>query len=469
MRLAAGAAVLVLVGSLLIAQPVAADTIPASPSPDPSSSPTASPSASPSPSPSDAAGPPASPSPSPSDTPSPSLSVSPSPDPNQPLYDHLKSRLSGDLAAALADQQRLSAALDAGRLREQALYDQVDAASARVADLEDEIAQLDDQITTTQDRVDAERSQVATLARSMYRRPSNWLVVLARAKSVQDALVESADLIVAGQRAHALQTRLEADLAKLNSDRAARQDDLDRENATVDALNAAVSQLDSELSLQDDISNQLLDLSSQMQDAIGQLRDQSPADASALVALLEEQQKNLAEAEAQQAWSVAAAGSGRLQAHGLLPAGAAPAGLVLAWPMPGAPISQPFGPSSLVLEPPLGSYAHFHTGVDFADPAGTPVQAVADGIVVAAATGRIGYGNYIVIAHGHGIETLYGHLDALAVAVGDNVTQGQVIGFEGSTGFSTGPHLHFEVRVDGQFVDPLVYLLPELAAALRDR
>jgi murein DD-endopeptidase MepM/ murein hydrolase activator NlpD len=62
-----------------------------------------------------------------------------------------------------------------------------------------------------------------------------------------------------------------------------------------------------------------------------------------------------------------------------------------------------------------------------------------------------------VVAHGHGVETLYGHLDALAVSVGDAVVVGQVIGFEGSTGFSTGPHLHFEVRVNGQFVDPLLY------------
>jgi murein DD-endopeptidase MepM/ murein hydrolase activator NlpD len=297
----------------------------------------------------------------------------------------------------------------------------------------------------------------------MYRRPTNWLVILARAKSLQDALVESADLVVAGQRAHALQTHLEADLAKLNTDRAARQDDLDRENATVDALNAAVTQLDDQLSVQDDISNQLLDLTSQMEDAVTQLQDQSPADAQALVTLLEGQQKSLAEAEAQQAWSQAAAGSGRLQVHGLLPAGAAPAGLRLAWPMPGAPISQPFGPTSLVLEPPLGPYPHFHTGLDLADPAGTPVQAAGDGIVVAAATGRVGYGNYIVIAHGHGVETLYGHLDALVVEVGDSVVMGQVIGFEGSTGFSTGPHLHFEVRVDGQFVDPLVYLTPHAA------
>jgi murein DD-endopeptidase MepM/ murein hydrolase activator NlpD len=343
-------------------------------------------------------------------------------------------------------------------VREQALYDQVDAATARVADLQEKIAQLDDQITATQDRIDAERSQVASLAGSMYRRPTNWLIVLARAKSVQDALVESADLVVAGQRAHALQARLEADLAKLNAERGARQDDLDRENATVDALNLAVTQLNARLSLQDDISNQLLDLTSRMEDAIAQLQDQSPSDAPALVALLEDQQKSLAQAQSQEAWSLAAAGSGSLQVRGLLPAGKAPAGLKLAWPMPGSPISQPFGPSTLVLEPPLGPYPHFHTGVDFADPAGTPVQAAGGGIVVAAATGRIGYGNYVVVAHGHGVETLYGHLDGLGVAVGDSVVAGQVIGFEGSTGFSTGPHLHFEVRVNGNPVDPMPYL-----------
>ena len=84
--------------------------------------------------------------------------------------------------------------------------------------------------------------------------------------------------------------------------------------------------------------------------------------------------------------------------------------------------------------------------------------------MVAAATGRIGYGNYIVIAHGRGVETLYGHLDALAVRIGDKVGQGRVIGFEGSSGFSTGPHLHFEVRVDNQFLDPLLYLRTTLPA-----
>ncbi len=73
----------------------------------------------------------------------------------------------------------------------------------------------------------------------------------------------------------------------------------------------------------------------------------------------------------------------------------------------------------------------------------------------------------MIIAHGQGVETLYGHLDALTVAAGDKLVQGQVVGFEGSTGFSTGPHLHFEVRVDGQFVDPLVYLLPQPAPGVR--
>ena len=225
-----------------------------------------------------------------------------------------------------------------------------------------------------------------------------------------------------------------------------------------------MTQLDDQLSIQDDISNQLLDLAGQMQGRGRAVAGPGAGRRSRPVALLEDQQRNLAEAEAQQAWSMAAAGSGSLQLRGLLPGARRRPASRSPGRCAGAPISQPFGPTSLVLEPPLGPYPHFHTGVDFADPFGTPVQAAADGIVVAAATGRIGYGNYIIVAHGHGVETLYGHLDALAVAVGDSVIQGQVIGFEGSTGFSTGPHLHFEVRVDGQFVDPLVYLLPQAAA-----
>ena len=99
-----------------------------------------------------------------------------------------------------------------------------------------------------------------------------------------------------------------------------------------------------------------------------------------------------------------------------------------------------------------------HSGLDLAAPSGTPVQAAAPGYVAFAKTGRL-YGNYVMIINGNGIATLYAHLSRIDVKTDEFVGRGDVIGLVGSTGFSTGPHLHFEVRLDGIPVDPLGYLV----------
>jgi murein DD-endopeptidase MepM/ murein hydrolase activator NlpD len=138
----------------------------------------------------------------------------------------------------------------------------------------------------------------------------------------------------------------------------------------------------------------------------------------------------------------------------------------LLWPCAG-PITQGFGPTSFSFEFPYVyqgvSYPHFHTGIDIGVGLGTPVAAAADGVVVLAGTnvvgGRVvGYGTYVVIAHGGGLYTLYGHLSRLDVSAGERVRAGQQIGLSGSTGNSTGPHLHFEVRRGVEPVDPMPYL-----------
>ena len=98
-----------------------------------------------------------------------------------------------------------------------------------------------------------------------------------------------------------------------------------------------------------------------------------------------------------------------------------------------------------------------HNGVDLAAPTGTPVYATADGIV-GRADWFSSYGLYISIDHGGEIETRYAHLSRLAVAAGDRVEAGDVIGYVGSTGRSTGPHLHYEVRIDGVAVNPIPYM-----------
>src|SRR5205085_9869992 len=95
-----------------------------------------------------------------------------------------------------------------------------------------------------------------------------------------------------------------------------------------------------------------------------------------------------------------------------------------------------------------------HTGVDLAAPTGTPIHAAGDGRVIFSGY-RGGYGNCIIIDHGGGTATLYGHCSRLYAGVGRTVRAGDVIAAVGSTGFSTGPHCHFEVRINGRPVNPL--------------
>lgn len=109
--------------------------------------------------------------------------------------------------------------------------------------------------------------------------------------------------------------------------------------------------------------------------------------------------------------------------------------------------SNPFGGSSI----------EFHKGQDIAAPTGTPVNVTADGVVVVAGW-RKGYGNGIYVDHGNGIMTRYGHLSRIDVVVGQIVKRGDHLGLVGSTGRSTGPHLHYEVRINGEATNPLPYL-----------
>jgi murein DD-endopeptidase MepM/ murein hydrolase activator NlpD len=122
-------------------------------------------------------------------------------------------------------------------------------------------------------------------------------------------------------------------------------------------------------------------------------------------------------------------------------------------PIPGAPLGSPFG----LRNDPLGGGAGFHPGVDLDATSGTPIHAAGAGIVVVAGDCG-GYGNCVVIDHGSSLATLYGHQSGVLVQVGEHVDAGQTIGLVGSTGMSTGPHLHFEVRLHGLPIDPMLAL-----------
>jgi murein DD-endopeptidase MepM/ murein hydrolase activator NlpD len=107
---------------------------------------------------------------------------------------------------------------------------------------------------------------------------------------------------------------------------------------------------------------------------------------------------------------------------------------------------------------PFRHGAAFHPGIDLAAPYGTPVYATADGTVLRAGWNSGGYGNLVEINHGRGIVTRYGHLSKVLVSPGDRITRGQQIGRVGSTGRSTGNHLHYEVRIDDNAVNPIPFM-----------
>jgi murein DD-endopeptidase MepM/ murein hydrolase activator NlpD len=140
--------------------------------------------------------------------------------------------------------------------------------------------------------------------------------------------------------------------------------------------------------------------------------------------------------------------SGESQAAGVAAgdSSGAPSGTGFAWPLSG-PITSPFGMR----------WGTLHPGIDIGVPTGTPIHAAGSGTVVWCGW-MSGYGNLVMIDHHNGLATLYGHQSRIAASCGEQVTTGELIGYVGCTGFCTGPHLHFEVRLNGNPVDPLGYL-----------
>lgn len=176
------------------------------------------------------------------------------------------------------------------------------------------------------------------------------------------------------------------------------------------------------------------------------------ADRVAALAQISEQEDeldgSLAAIQDRLAAQLAATGSAPLPAG---PIQAGSSGLI--WPVSG-PIASGFGSRTI-----NGSY-EYHPGIDIAVGEGTPIRAAADGTVVftepEASSG--GYGNYTCIDHGGGLSTCYAHQSSFAVSAGQSVSQGEIIGYTGCTGYCLGPHLHFEVRIYGEVTDPMGYL-----------
>jgi murein DD-endopeptidase MepM/ murein hydrolase activator NlpD len=388
----------------------------------------------------------------------------PTPDPvAQQVIDKARQELGNGVANSLAAVQRLSDGLSQNADEQSQVQQRVDDAQAQLDSLDQEIQDLSDQMTTTQQRIDDERTQIGVLARELYQEPDSLLLRLLRAGSLRDMVTQTSDLTVAAMHADSLKAQLASDLAKQQQDQTRRQSDRDAAAQVQDQLNTALGQLQDIAQLEQDSSDQLQSAIDDTQTTLDGLDTQGVSAIQQVTALLLQRQQQLITTAEHQVWQQeqlwATLNSGAIPPPPATTLGRPSTGTTFAWPIRGAVLTQGFGPSTLWLEPAMFGFAHFHTGLDLAS-SNTRISAAADGVVAVVGSGNTGYGNYVVIVHGGGLVTLYGHMSVTMVKVGQTVTQGQQIGVEGTTGASTGVHLHFEVRLNGTPVDPSPFLPP---------
>jgi murein DD-endopeptidase MepM/ murein hydrolase activator NlpD len=378
---------------------------------------------------------------------------------DQQLLDSVRSQLGTSLSDALATQQELAYTLADNRHAQDALHVEIAASQARLAELDAEIELLQVQIDATTRKIEVERAELVTLARIIWTEPSSFLVLASRARDLGEVFTRTSDLLAAGARARGLKVALQHDLETLQADLEKQQGARAAENAVRNELVTKDQRLSQVAQAGQAIAQQLEVAIIRVQYELSAVGAQSPAIASQI-------QSQLAVATA----GAVGAAQGDVWAQAQLwqelhlppphphPLPGLSTGFRLAWPVAHPYITQGFGPSALLIEPPYAQYLHFHTGLDLADRQGTPIFAAAGGVVSVSGSNPGGYGNYVVIAHAQGYATLYGHLLTSLVSNGEVVTQGQRIALMGSTGLSTGPHVHFELRFKGEPKDPSLFL-----------
>jgi len=379
------------------------------------------------------------------------------------VIESVRAQLGSQLATELETEDTVAQALRDNLAQQQALQSDINNEDGKIAGLEDQITQLDIQVQLTTDRIVTEKQQIGALARAMYAQPSSFLLLIVESKSIGDMVTRVNEYRSAGSRAQALKDHLKDDLGVIDTDLAAQKKARDdevkiRDQKAANLVTLQALQVKQQQS-QQDLANQI----AATRYELSRIDGQSAALAQQIADILQQQEEDIIAAAESAVWTQVQT----LQPASLSfnPSAGHSTQYRFIWPIPTAVITQPFGPCSFWFEPPYGGYAHFHTGIDISAAQGTPVLAADDGVVLLAGASivngqLVGYGNYVVVAHSGGLTTLYGHLLGIAVHTGDRVSQGQVIGAEGSTGNSTGAHLHFELRQNNTPIDPAPFLPP---------
>ncbi|HEV2759708.1 MAG TPA: peptidoglycan DD-metalloendopeptidase family protein, partial [Acidimicrobiales bacterium] len=393
---------------------------------------------------------------------------------------------------------------------EQRLLGLIEASSARKATLDAKVAGIDNQIAGVQRQLDAAQSKLAALEAQQRVTESRLTearqaLVLAKeelgrqaiaaytgqseAASYASMLLKSTSLsdlaskrsymrAVVGSQTEAIAAteRLRDEVGDLGKQLSASRSEAEGQRNVVsgqrttlqgsrDAQAVARAEVQAEIARTDQLRGEVLARKEEFESHLESLEEES----ASIAATLRQRQAAAAEAAAaaardattttttaapRVAGAPATTAPSRGGAGTTAPAAAAPTkapGRLLT-PVPGAPVTSPFG---YRIHPIYGT-SRLHTGIDYGADSGTPIRASADGVVVSAGWFG-GYGNATIIDHGGGIATLYGHQSTISVSEGGRVTQGQTIGRVGCTGDCTGPHVHYEVRVNGDPVNPANY------------
>ncbi|HEY8759290.1 MAG TPA: peptidoglycan DD-metalloendopeptidase family protein [Candidatus Dormibacteraeota bacterium] len=386
------------------------------------------------------------------------------------VIEAVRAQLGSQLATALQTADRVAQSLRDNASQQETLKASIADSDAKILALEDEVSRLDVEMETVNERIRGEKAQISSLARAIYVQPNSVLLLLVESPSLGDMITRVNDLRSAGKRAQTLKGKLKVDLAQVDTDLKKQQAARDEQVKLKDQQVADLAKLQDLQAKQEKAQADLAEQIGATRYELSRVNYQSAELAQQIADILLQQESDIIAAAESAVWN---------QVDTIHPVGiptTVSSGHSIQyrfiWPEPTAVETQPFGPCSFWFEPPYGGYAHFHTGIDMSSPEGSPVLAADDGVVLLAGSSfvngvLVGYGNFVVIAHSGGLTTLYGHLLRIAVKVGDTISQGQLVGLEGSTGNSTGAHLHFELRQGTAPIDPAPFLPPGAPSPFR--
>ena len=351
-------------------------------------------------------------------------------------------KLKSDAAAYIAK-------LDA-ELKDQ--QQKIDALEAEVFELEQSITVTESELEEAKAEEESQYASMKTRIRFMYEHGNDSIFdVLAGSKSFSD-IINKVEYI----RSVSEYDRQKLDeFVKLKEAAEAKKEELLSEKEVLEQTKAeAETKKNSIEKLQDDKTNELNSYNAKIAAGEAELADMQ-ADMAGIQKAIQAEENNIAAIEAKIRQQEEEA-KRKAEASGETFTPLSAGDISFTWPCPSSSrITSTFGDRS---SPTEGASTN-HKGIDIGAAAGSPVIAAAGGTVVIA-TYSASAGNYIMISHGGGVYTVYMHLSSIGVSSGESVTRGSTIGAVGSTGYSTGPHLHFGIRINGSYVNPSSYVAP---------